>query len=193
MRISGIWAVPNAWMQLRNSTILIINLLTGILLTMPANGPAVSFVGVTRRRVAHSPRCFSWHALSKANPRRVWRGFCRHDRSWGGQGTLLICNMFRGVSTVITCCYFEVSIVYLPHASPPRNLRARFAKTVTNLWNLPSVLCAGWFDFHECYFPVNVNWYSITIGLSSSLGLTSESGYFCANWILFICPIYHPS
>jgi hypothetical protein len=66
------------------------------------NGPAVCLVGVSRRRAAQlRADCPVWNA-SKARPRRVWRGFCHHDRSCGIQGNLLLLNMFRGVSTVIT-------------------------------------------------------------------------------------------
>ena len=66
------------------------------------NGPAVCLVGVNRRRAAPpSPDCPARNA-SKARPRRVWRGFCHHDRSCGIQGNLLLLNMFRGVSTVLT-------------------------------------------------------------------------------------------
>jgi len=71
-------------------------------LSLTANGPAVCLVGVSRRRAAQ-PRadCPVWN-VSKARPRRVWRGFCHHDRSCNRRGRFLLGNMFRGVSTVIT-------------------------------------------------------------------------------------------
>ena len=70
---------------------------------MIANGPAVSFVGAIPTQGSASPLMLPSRNLSKANPRRVWRGFCHHDRHCKVRGSLLMLNMFRGESTVIDC------------------------------------------------------------------------------------------
>jgi hypothetical protein len=53
-------------------------------LPIAANGPAVCLVGVSRRRGAQLFFDCPVRNASKANPRRVWRGFCHHDRSCEG-------------------------------------------------------------------------------------------------------------
>jgi len=43
---------------------------------LTANGTAVSFVGVIPTQGSASSQVLPGRDLSKANPRRVWRGFC---------------------------------------------------------------------------------------------------------------------
>ena len=92
-------------------------------LTIMPNGTAVSFVGVIPTQGSASSWVLPGRNLSKATPRRVWRGFCHHDRRCEVYGSLLILNMFRGVSTVL---------IYVTSKRP-----------VTNLYIAYVVLMAG--------------------------------------------------
>jgi hypothetical protein len=105
--------------------------------------PAVCLVGVSRRRAAQPHADYPVWNISKARPRRVWRGFCHHDRSFEGQGICLLLNMFRGVSTVITpnATSKLPPILYL--MTVPRLRDGTVCKNRDKPINLPSVLGTG--------------------------------------------------
>ena len=73
---------------------------------MTPNGTAVSFVGVIPTQGSASPWVLPGRELSKATPRRVWRGFCHHDLRCEVRGTILMLSMLRVESIVITFWYF---------------------------------------------------------------------------------------
>ena len=112
--------------------------------TLVANGMAIKLVGVIPTQGSASPLMLPSRNLSKANPRRVWRGFCPHDRRCEVQGRLLMLNMFRGISTVITLNVTSklpptLYLITVPSLRDGHGLQ----KPWQILLNIPSVLATG--------------------------------------------------